>query len=54
MAYFSLEYGITLCLPVYSGGLGILAGDHLKSASDLNVPLWASAWATSRAISAST
>ena len=39
VAYFSLEYGITLCLPVYSGGLGILAGDHLKSASDLNVPL---------------
>ena len=39
MAYFSLEYGIGLCLPIYSGGLGILAGDHLKSASDLNVPL---------------
>lgn len=39
IAYFSLEFGITLCLPIYSGGLGILAGDHLKSASDLNVPL---------------
>ncbi len=39
VAYFSLEYGISLCLPIYSGGLGILAGDHLKSASDLNVPL---------------
>ncbi|CAK7058887.1 MAG: Glycogen phosphorylase [Desulfovibrio sp.] len=39
IAYFSLEFGVTLCLPIYSGGLGILAGDHLKSASDLNVPL---------------
>ncbi len=39
VVYFSLEYGISLCLPIYSGGLGILAGDHLKSASDLNVPL---------------
>jgi starch phosphorylase len=38
-AYFSLEYGITECLPIYSGGLGVLAGDHLKSASDLNLPL---------------
>jgi len=39
VAYFSLEYGIAQCLPIYSGGLGILAGDHLKSASDLCVPL---------------
>jgi starch phosphorylase len=39
VAYFSLEYGIASCLPIYSGGLGILAGDHLKSASDLNLPL---------------
>jgi starch phosphorylase len=39
VAYFSLEFGVSLCLPIYSGGLGILAGDHLKSASDLNVPL---------------
>lgn len=39
VVYFSLEYGISLCMPIYSGGLGILAGDHLKSASDLNVPL---------------
>ncbi|MFP4657544.1 MAG: alpha-glucan family phosphorylase [Desulfonatronovibrionaceae bacterium] len=39
VAYFSAEYGICLCLPVYSGGLGVLAGDHLKSASDLNIPL---------------
>lgn len=39
IAYFSLEYGLALCLPIYSGGLGILAGDHLKSASDLNLPL---------------
>jgi starch phosphorylase len=39
VAYFSFEYGLALCLPIYSGGLGILAGDHLKSASDLNIPL---------------
>ena len=39
MAYFSPEYGITAALPQYSGGLGILAGDHLKAASDLGVPL---------------
>ncbi|WP_462323306.1 alpha-glucan family phosphorylase [Desulfoplanes sp.] len=39
VAYFSAEYGVSLSLPIYSGGLGILAGDHLKSASDLNIPL---------------
>lgn len=39
IAYFSAEYGITSVLPQYSGGLGILAGDHLKTASDLGVPL---------------
>ncbi|MYS20074.1 MULTISPECIES: glycosyltransferase family 1 protein [unclassified Streptomyces] len=39
IAYFSPEYGITSALPQYSGGLGILAGDHLKAASDLGVPL---------------
>jgi starch phosphorylase len=39
IAYFSPEYGITAMLPQYSGGLGILAGDHLKSASDLGVPI---------------
>jgi len=39
VAYFSAEFGVHHSLPVYSGGLGILAGDHLKSASDLNVPL---------------
>ena len=39
IAYFSAEFGIHECLPVYSGGLGILAGDHLKSASDLGLPL---------------
>ncbi|HKJ92580.1 MAG TPA: DUF3417 domain-containing protein, partial [Longimicrobiales bacterium] len=38
-AYFSAEYAITECLGVYSGGLGVLAGDHLKAASDLGVPL---------------
>ncbi|MEU3492458.1 alpha-glucan family phosphorylase [Kitasatospora cineracea] len=39
VAYFSPEYGIAAALPQYSGGLGILAGDHLKAASDLGVPL---------------
>ena len=39
VAYFSIEFGLTECLPIYSGGLGILAGDHLKSASELGVPL---------------
>lgn len=39
VAYFSAEFGITECIPIYSGGLGILAGDHVKSASDLGVPL---------------
>lgn len=39
IAYFCAEFGIHESLPVYSGGLGILAGDHLKSASDLGVPL---------------
>ncbi|MFI5715614.1 alpha-glucan family phosphorylase [Nocardia sp. NPDC051750] len=39
VAYFSMEFGVTEVLPNYSGGLGILAGDHLKSASDLGVPL---------------
>ncbi|RMF35265.1 MAG: alpha-glucan family phosphorylase, partial [Chloroflexi bacterium] len=39
IAYFSAEFGLTECIPIYSGGLGILASDHLKSASDLGVPL---------------
>ncbi|MBW1735461.1 MAG: alpha-glucan family phosphorylase [Deltaproteobacteria bacterium] len=39
VAYFSAEFGLAECLPIYSGGLGVLSGDHLKSASDLNVPL---------------
>ncbi|KHL11179.1 starch phosphorylase [Mumia flava] len=39
VAYFSMEFGVTEVLPIYSGGLGILAGDHLKAASDLGVPL---------------
>lgn len=37
--YFSAEFGLTECLQTYSGGLGVLAGDHLKSASDLGIPL---------------
>src|SRR6185437_15714943 len=39
IAYFSMEFGLTECLQIYSGGLGILAGDHLKAASDLGLPL---------------
>ena len=39
VAYFCMEFGIHESLPIYSGGLGILAGDHLKAASDLGVPL---------------
>ncbi|MGC2645435.1 MAG: DUF3417 domain-containing protein, partial [Candidatus Sulfotelmatobacter sp.] len=39
VAYFSAEFGIHESLPVYSGGLGVLAGDHIKSASDLGIPL---------------
>ena len=39
IAYFSMEFGLTEVLPQYSGGLGILAGDHLKAASDLGVPI---------------
>jgi starch phosphorylase len=39
VAYFCAEYGVHNSLPLYSGGLGVLAGDHLKSASDLRVPL---------------
>ncbi|RPI94320.1 MAG: alpha-glucan family phosphorylase, partial [Chloroflexi bacterium] len=39
IAYFSMEFGLTECLRNYSGGLGVLSGDHLKSASDLGLPL---------------
>ncbi len=39
IAYFSAEYGLDQILPIYSGGLGMLSGDHLKSASDLGIPL---------------
>ncbi|HET6846722.1 MAG TPA: alpha-glucan family phosphorylase [Anaerolineales bacterium] len=39
IAYFSMEYGLHEMLPIYSGGLGILAGDHLKESSDLGLPL---------------
>src|SRR5579883_376999 len=39
VAYFSAEFGIHESVPVYSGGLGVLSGDHLKSASDLGLPL---------------
>src|SRR4029079_10096065 len=41
VAYFSAEFGLHESLPIYSGGLGILAGDHLKSASELGIPLCA-------------
>jgi len=39
VAYFSAEFGLAECLPIYAGGLGVLAGDHLKSASDLGLSL---------------
>ena len=39
VAYFSLEFGMHESIPVYSGGLGVLSGDHIKSASGLGVPL---------------
>ena len=39
IAYFCMEYGLSEALPLYSGGLGVLAGDHLKTCSDLGVPL---------------
>ncbi len=39
VAYFSAEFGLHESLPIYSGGLGVLAGDHIKSASDLGIPL---------------
>ncbi len=39
VAYFSMEYGIHESIPIFSGGLGILAGDHLKAASDYCIPL---------------
>ena len=39
IAYFSAEYGLDQTIPIYSGGLGILSGDHLKSASDMGIPL---------------
>ena len=39
VAYFSMEFGVEARLPIYSGGLGVLAGDHLKAAADLGIPL---------------
>lgn len=39
IGYLSAEYGLTECLPIYSGGMGVLAGDHLKASSDLGIPL---------------
>src|SRR5512137_1762363 len=39
IAYFSMEYGMDVSLPIYSGGLGILSGDHMKTSSDMGLPL---------------
>src|SRR5713101_1488760 len=39
VAYFSMEYGLIDCMPIYSGGLGVLSGDHLKASSDAMLPL---------------
>src|SRR5207237_6509252 len=52
VAYFSAEFGLHESLPVYSGGLGVLAGDHIKSASDLDIPLVGIGLFMARAISA--
>ena len=52
VAYFSAEFGLHESLPIYSGGLGVLAGDHLKSASDLGIPLIGVGLCTTRATSA--
>ena len=52
IAYFCAEYGLHESLGIYSGGLGVLAGDHMKSASDMALPASASACSTARATSA--
>src|SRR5260370_36435073 len=39
VAYFSMDYGLLDCMPIYSGGLGVLSGDHLKASSDALLPL---------------
>jgi starch phosphorylase len=39
IAYFSMEYGLSECMPIYSGGLGVLSGDHVKASSDAEIPL---------------
>ena len=45
VAYFSTEFGVDESLPIYSGGLGVLAGDHLKASSELGLPLvWGGDW----------
>jgi glycogen phosphorylase len=53
-AYFSAEFGITECLSIFAGGLGVLAGDHLKAASDLGLPLVGVGLLINRDISGST
>lgn len=51
IAYFSTEYGLNESIPIYSGGLGVLSGDHLKSASDMAIPLVAVGLCTKTATS---
>jgi len=46
IAYFSMEFGVSEALPIYSGGLGNVAGDQLKASSDLGVPIVAGAYGT--------
>ena len=53
VAYFSAEFGMHESLPIYSGGLGVLSGDHIKSASDLDIPLVALGCSTARGTSCS-
>ena len=50
IAYFSMEFGIHESLPLFAGGLGVLAGDHLKAAADLGVPIVGVGLFTARAI----
>jgi len=51
VAYFSMEYGMDTSLPIYSGGLGILSGDHMKTSSDMGLPLVGVGCCTGRGIS---
>ena len=53
VAYFSMEYGLLDCMPIYSGGLGVLSGDHLKASSDANAAAGGRGAAVSERLSSS-